>query len=151
MYSIIFTVWFIQYNLFSKCRYIHARRHCEKKRLAKTHNSTHIKSATDILDCLNTSLWVFFSVDPSHRLFFLIFNNLASYVFLHSFSNKSSFLSVSFKHELRWRLATAVPKHNLSQSISIVATLTQSPWGNKRKRKYSVRLQAILHSWPLCF
>lgn len=135
MYSLIFTEWFIQYNLFSRCRYIHARRHCKKKRLAKTHNSTHTKSATDILDFLNTSSCI--SSWSEYRLF-LNFDYLASYVFLIYSPINNDFCQFLSNIELRWRFATAVPKHNLNQSSSIVATLTQSPWGNKRKRMYSV-------------
>lgn len=145
-------VLYLQYGLYSTIYSVSAdifmQEDTVKRKGLPKHTTQHTSSLQLTFSTVLTPHCGFFSFQLIQVIVcFFLFLTISprTFSFIHSRINHH-FLSVSFKHELRWRLATAVPKHNLSQSISIVATLTQSPWGNKRKRKYSVRLQAILHS-----
>lgn len=77
MYSIICTFRFIQYNLFNKCRYIHARR-VKKDTMKRKKASQHIlrKSSADVLDSLQTSVKSFFSRIQIFLNFIISFSSL---------------------------------------------------------------------------
>lgn len=94
MYSIICTFRFIQYNLFNKCRYIHARR-VKKDTMKRKKASQHIlrKSSADVLDSLQTSVKSFFSRIQIFLNFIISFSSLFRWLFffvISFFCNSSS-------------------------------------------------------------
>lgn len=132
IYSIICTFRFIQYNLFNKCRYIHARR-VKKRTPSKEKASQHIliKSVADVLDSLQTSSksfsWeIFLNFLVSFiSLFLRFFFTLSSTI--HSLLNQNI---CSFSLVINGTEGKPVLNYNLKKKKNAVAkgaTLTRSP------------------------
>lgn len=101
---------------------------------------------TSSLQLTSVTFWIpchVFLVEPGPLLFALssiiLFHKL---LLIHSLINKN-FRTVSLQNELRRRLATAVPKHNLNQSSSIGDDTYTKARGGRKERKKKIQCLSV--------